>query len=106
MAPRSSLNVISLSFCIEFDMEKFLNFTKSKVFKNLMSQNPHTPCIEGTDMLIFLSIDLKVFSILFAVWTGEAAAAYNRVFGPVVDQSKRVLGRKKILKHLNQRILF
>ena len=33
---------------------------------------------------------------MFAVWTDEAAAAYNRVFGPVVDQSKRVLGKKNI----------
>ena len=36
-----------------------------------------------------------IFS-LSAVWTDDAVAEYPKVFGPIVEQSRRVLGKKQI----------
>ena len=36
-----------------------------------------------------------IFS-LSAVWTDDAVAEYAKVFGPIVEQSRRVLGKKQI----------
>ena len=36
-----------------------------------------------------------IFS-LSAVWTDDAIAEYAKVFGPIVEQSRRVLGKKQI----------
>ena len=36
-----------------------------------------------------------IFS-LSAVWTDDAIAAYAKIFGPIVEQSRRVPGKKQI----------
>ena len=36
-----------------------------------------------------------IFS-LSAVWTDDAVAEYAKVFGPIAEQSRRVLGKKQI----------